>query len=208
MRTRVKICGITRIEDALAAATAGADAIGLVFYRQSPRAVDLDTAAAICAILPPFVSAVGLFVDAHGAEVDEVLEAVPLAALQFHGDEPGDFCNAFGIPYIKALRMRPDFDVAAAIGEYPDAAGILLDTYDAELAGGTGKVFDWNVVPRDLGKPTILAGGLNAENITQAIRAVRPYAVDVSGGVELSKGIKDPNKMRAFINAVNSESNT
>lgn len=207
MRTRVKICGITREEDALAAVAAGADAIGFVFYAPSPRAVTPPQARTICAVLPPFVNVVGLFVDADSDEIDAVLDAVPLAALQFHGDEPGDACADFGIPYIKALRMRPGFDVGAAIGEYRDALGILLDTFDAGLAGGSGKTFDWNGIPRDLGKPLILAGGLTPENVADAVRIVRPYAVDVSGGVEHSKGVKDADKMRAFIDAVNSVRN-
>lgn len=196
---RIKICGITRIEDALAAVAAGADAIGLVFYARSPRAVTPAQAKAIVAALPPFVTSVGLFVDMPRAELQQVLAEVPLDLLQFHGDESPEDCAGHGRPFIKALRVRPGDDVAAAIARYPDAAGILLDTYVPGTPGGTGEAFDWSLVPRDAAKPVVLAGGLTPENVGDAVRQVRPYAVDVSGGVEASKGIKDAAKIKAFI---------
>lgn len=199
---RSKICGITRVEDALAAAAAGADAIGLVFYPQSPRAVNLAQARAIIAALPPFVTTVGLFVDAERDEVDALLDALPLDLLQFHGDESPAQCEGYRRPYIKALRVRPGEDLAARCREYSTASGILLDTFVAGVPGGTGEAFDWSLVPADLDKPIILAGGLSAGNVAAAIRQVRPFAVDVSGGVEASKGIKDGEKIRAFLREV------
>lgn len=199
---RSKICGITRIEDALLAAEAGADAIGLVFYAKSPRAVDVRQARAIIAALPPFVTTVGLFVDASSCELGEILDAVPLDLLQFHGDESPAFCDGFRRPYIKALRVKPGDDIAARVEAYKNASGILLDTYVPGVPGGTGEAFDWSLVPQGLSKPIILAGGLTAENVAEAIRQVRPYAVDVSGGVEAAKGIKDAEKIRAFMRAV------
>ncbi len=199
---RSKICGITRIEDALAAAEAGADAIGLVFYPQSPRAVTIERARAIIAALPPFVTTVGLFVDASRCELGEILDAVPLDLLQFHGDESAADCEGHNRPYIKALRVKAGDDIAAQIDSYANASGILLDTFVAGVPGGTGQAFDWSLVPRGLKRPIILAGGLTAENVRDAIEQVRPYAVDVSGGVEASKGIKDSEKIRAFMRAV------
>jgi len=203
---RSKICGITRIEDALAAARAGVDAIGLVFYSKSPRAVTAVQAKAIIAALPPFVTTVGLFVDATDAELTEILAAVPLDVLQFHGDESPEFCSGYGRPYLKALRVKPGDDVAAAMARYAEAAGILLDTYVEGVPGGTGEAFDWSLVPRDSSQPIILAGGLDAENVAAAIAQVRPYGVDVSGGVEQSKGIKDAGKIHAFVRAVRAAS--
>lgn len=199
---RSKICGITRIEDALSAAEAGADAIGLVFYAKSPRAVSVQQAQAIIAALPPFVTTVGLFVDAGRQELGEILAAVPLDLLQFHGDESPAFCEALQRPYIKALRVKPGDDLAARVAAYGQASGVLLDTYVPGIPGGTGEAFDWSLVPQGLNKPIILAGGLVAENVAAAIRQVRPYAVDVSGGVEARKGIKDAEKIRAFMRAV------
>lgn len=204
MRTRVKICGITRPEDAIVAARLGADAIGLVFYAPSPRAVTAAQARAVCAALPPFVSVVGLFVDAPAAEVWEVLQAVPLDVLQFHGDEAPAYCAAFGRPYLKALRMRDGLDVAAAARRYVDAQGLLLDTYVPGAAGGTGRCFDWTRVPQALDKPIILAGGLTPDNVAEAITVAHPYGVDVSGGVEQSRGIKSAAKMAAFMRGVES----
>ncbi|NBF11837.1 phosphoribosylanthranilate isomerase [Pseudomonas sp. Fl4BN1] len=203
---RSKICGITRIEDALAAVAAGADAIGLVFYAKSPRAVSVQQARAIIAALPPFVTTVGLFVNASRCELGEILDAVPLDLLQFHGDESAADCEGYHRPYIKALRVKAGDDIAAACLAYPLASGILLDTYVEGVPGGTGEAFDWSLVPRELSKPIILAGGLSAENVAQAIAQVRPYAVDVSGGVEQSKGIKDQAKIRAFMQAVHRSS--
>lgn len=199
---RSKICGITRIEDALVAAEAGADAIGLVFYDRSPRAVSVQQARAIIAALPPFVTTVGLFVNASRCEIGEILDAVPLDLLQFHGDETSAQCEGHGRPYIKALRVRPGENIAACCAEYNQASGILLDTYVPGVPGGTGEAFDWSLVPADLDKPVILAGGLTADNVRAAIAQVSPYAVDVSGGVEASKGVKDAEKIRAFIREV------
>ncbi|WP_394208445.1 phosphoribosylanthranilate isomerase [Pseudomonas putida] len=199
---RSKICGITRIEDALAAAEAGADAIGFVFYAKSPRAVDVRQARAIIAELPPFVTTVGLFVNASRCELNEILEVVPLDLLQFHGDETPQDCEGYHRPWIKALRVRPGDDLEAACQLYAGARGILLDTYVAGVPGGTGEAFDWSLVPAHLSKPIILAGGLSADNVGQAIAQVRPYAVDVSGGVERAKGIKDAAKIEAFMQAV------
>ena len=199
---RSKICGITRIEDALAAVEAGADAIGLVFYGKSPRAVSIEQAAAILQALPPFVTSVGLFVDMPRDELQQLLQRLPLDLLQFHGDESPADCEGHGRPYIKALRVRPGEDVAAAMAPYAGAQGILLDTFVEGVPGGTGASFDWSLVPENAAKPIILAGGLDADNVATAIRQVRPHAVDVSGGVEASKGIKDAGKIRAFVRAV------
>lgn len=199
---RSKICGITRIEDALAAVEAGADAIGLVFYAKSPRAVSVQQARAIIQALPPFVTTVGLFVNASRCELGEILDAVPLDLLQFHGDEAVEDCEGWHRPYIKALRVKAGDDIAAACNAYPGASGVLLDTYVEGVPGGTGEAFDWSLIPQHLSKPLVLAGGLTPENITDAVARVKPYAVDVSGGVELSKGIKDHAKIRAFIEAV------
>ena len=204
MRTRVKICGITRPVDALSAAEAGADAVGLVFAESSPRCVSLDQARAICAALPPFVTVVGLFVDAPAERIRAVLGQIPLALLQFHGRETPEQCRVYGRPYIKAIHMRASEDpqIQVQAQRYGDAAGFLLDTYSPAAAGGTGQVFDWRCVPRDVGRPLILAGGLTPENVAAAIKQVRPYAVDVSSGVEQSKGIKDAAKIAAFLRSV------
>ncbi|WP_076578994.1 phosphoribosylanthranilate isomerase [Pseudomonas sp. P3C3] len=198
---RVKICGITRVEDALAVAAAGADAIGLVFYAKSPRAVDIEQARAILAALPPFVTTVGLFVDAERNELERILASVPLDLLQFHGDESVQQCEAFGRPYIKALRVKAGDDIAAQVARYPSAQGILLDAYVEGVPGGTGEAFDWSLIPQALSKPLILAGGLRPDSVAEAVSRVRPYAVDVSGGVEASKGVKDVEKIGAFIRA-------
>lgn len=199
---RSKICGITRIEDALVAVRAGADAIGLVFHAPSPRAVSVEQAAAIVRALPPFVTAVGLFVDMPRAEVLKVLDAVPLDLLQFHGDETPGQCEGYPRPYIKALRVRAGMDLHGQCEAFGSAAGVLLDTFVAGVPGGTGETFDWALVPRDLPKPVILAGGLSPANVAAAVAQVRPYAVDVSGGVEARKGIKDPQRVAEFIQAV------
>lgn len=199
---RSKICGITRIEDALVAVHAGADAIGLVFHAPSPRAVSVEQAAAIVRALPPFVTAVGLFVDMPRAEVLKVLDAVPLDLLQFHGDETPGQCEGYPRPYIKALRVRAGMDLHGQCEAFGSAAGVLLDTFVAGVPGGTGETFDWALVPQDLPKPVILAGGLSPANVAAAVAQVRPYAVDVSGGVEARKGIKDPQRVAEFIQAV------
>lgn len=200
--TRVKICGITREEDALAAAEAGADAIGLVFYAPSPRYVSIERARRIVCALPPFVSSVGLFVDASAAEVWAVLDQVPLSMLQFHGDEPDEFCRQFGKPYLKALRVRPGDDLDDLAARWPGASGILLDSYKPGVPGGTGETFDWSIVPSLRSWHLVLAGGLETSNVHAAVQQVAPWAVDVSGGVELSKGIKDSQKINAFIEEV------
>lgn len=202
MRTRVKICGITRPEDGREAVRVGADAIGLVFYPPSPRAIDVVTARAIVASLPPLVTVVALFVDPAVTDVETVLANVAVDLLQFHGDESPEFCARYGKPYIKAIRMRDGVDIVAEAQRYASARGLLLDTYKAGVAGGTGEHFDWTRVPRDLNMPIILAGGLTPANVAAAIRQARPYAVDVSGGVESAKGIKDPAKMAAFMGEV------
>lgn len=199
---RIKICGITRVEDALAAADLGADAIGLVFYERSPRRVTVEQAADIVAALPPFITTVGLFVDAAIDEVERVLAQVPLDLLQFHGDEPAVYCQGFARPYIKVMRMRPGLVLAQAVREYASARGILLDTYVEAVPGGTGQTFAWSAVPDDVKMPIILAGGLNAVNVAEAIAMVRPWAVDVSSGVEAARGVKDPALMAAFVEAV------
>ncbi|GLK88415.1 phosphoribosylanthranilate isomerase [Pseudomonas turukhanskensis] len=199
---RSKICGITRLEDALVAVEAGADAIGFVFYAKSPRAVTAEQARAIIAALPPFVTTVGLFVDMPRAELTALLQQLPLDLLQFHGDETAADCAGYGRPYIKALRVQAGDDVAAMIALYPEASGILLDTFVAGVPGGTGEAFDWSLVPMQPAKPIILAGGLTAQTVGAAIAQVQPYAVDVSGGVEQSKGIKSAEKVRAFIREV------
>jgi phosphoribosylanthranilate isomerase len=202
MRTRTKICGITRVEDALAAVACGADAIGLVFYTGSPRHVSVERAAEIVASLPPFVDAVGLFVDAESAEVRAVLQVVRLDLLQFHGDEAPAYCQAFDFPYIKAARVRPGLNLLQYASDFACARALLLDAYQEGVAGGTGRTFDWDLIPVGLPKPVILAGGLDAGNVAEAIRRVHPYAVDVSGGVEREKGIKDADKIAAFMRGV------
>ncbi|HCA24738.1 MAG TPA: phosphoribosylanthranilate isomerase [Pseudomonas sp.] len=200
--TRIKICGITREQDALAAAAAGADAIGLVFYAPSPRAVDAAQAARIVAALPPFVTTVGLFVDAEPAAVRAVLAEVPLDLLQFHGEESDDYCRQFGRPYLKAVRVRSADQLQDVATQWPGAAGILLDSYKPGVPGGTGEVFDWRLVPRERDWNLVLAGGLAAGNVRQAIDEMQPWAVDVSGGVEAAKGIKDVAKINAFVQEV------
>lgn len=201
MRTRVKICGITRRQDAEFAIEMGADALGLVFYAPSPRAVTIAQAAEICRGLPPFVSLVGLFVNAEAADVKATLEQVPLDLLQFHGDESAQYCQQFAKPYMKAVRMQQSEDLQMAVQAYQQASAILLDSFRAGVPGGTGQTFDWSMIT-PIDKPLILAGGLVAENVAAAIRQIRPYGVDVSGGVEAAKGIKSNEKIRAFMQEV------
>ncbi|WP_189418397.1 phosphoribosylanthranilate isomerase [Cellvibrio zantedeschiae] len=196
---RVKICGITSVADALVAVNAGADAIGLVFYAPSPRAVSIEQARAIAASVGPFVTVVGLFVNADESYVRQVLANVDLHVLQFHGDESREFCEQFQRPYMKAIRMRPDLDVVREISEHPRAAAILLDAYRPGVPGGTGETFDWDRVPNQSPRPIVLAGGLTAENVASAIRSTHVYGVDVSGGVESSPGKKDAHKVEQFI---------
>lgn len=201
-RTRVKICGITRAEDGLCAAHAGADAIGLVFYAKSPRHVSAGQARAIIAALPPFVTSVGLFVDAPAAEVAALLREVPLDLLQFHGDESPEYCGSFGRPYLKAIPMRDGVDLAEEALRYAGATALLVDTFQLGLPGGSGVSFDWSRVPPTLAKPLIVAGGLHPGNVRQAIEQIHPYAVDVSSGVESAKGIKDAGKIAEFMRGV------
>lgn len=203
MRTRVKICGFTRAEDAREAALLGADAIGLVFYPPSPRHVNIDQALEITGALPAFTTTVALFVDEEEARIREILENVPIDCLQFHGDEPPEDCRKYRKRYIKAIRVRPGTDIAELARQYHDAAGLLLDAWHPDAKGGTGSLFDWNMIPEQCGLPIILAGGLNAENACAAVRTVKPYALDVSSGVEAAKGVKDAARMAAFLTEVN-----
>ncbi len=187
----------------MAAAFNGADAIGFVFHEPSPRHITADSALVISRSLPPFVARVGLFVNAETGFVEQALATIPLDLLQFHGDESPEFCAGFGRPYIKAIAMSDGVDLHQQASRYSTAAGLLVDTWSADVKGGSGDSFDWSVLPQDTGKPLILAGGLTPENVTDAMRQVRPYAVDVSSGVESSKGIKDADKIAAFMNEVN-----
>ena len=200
-RTRIKICGITRAEDARAAVELGADALGLVFYAASPRHVNIEQAWEIARSVPPFVTLVGLFVNESKIAVRRVMEAVPIQLLQFHGDEEESFCYSFHAPYIKAARVRPGLDLVKYASSYPSAQGLLLDAF-VEGFGGGGRTFDWSLIPPGLPKPFILSGGLDADNVTKAVRTVRPWAVDVSSGVEAAKGIKNAAKIAAFISGV------
>lgn len=199
MRTRIKICGITRLEDALAAADSGADALGFVFYERSPRAISVSNAAKIIASTPAFVTSVALFVDAEENFINEVISETGVDLLQFHGNETDAFCRSFVRPFIKAVRMRPELDLNKEINAYPNARGVLLDAYSPGIPGGTGERFDWSRIPADLAREITLAGGLDAGNVAQAITSVKPYAVDISGGVEQSKGIKDAKKIEQLI---------
>ena len=200
-RTRIKICGLTRPQDVRVAVECGADALGFVFYPPSPRAVSIEQAAELVALLPPFVTAVGLFVNATPAEVEAVLARVPLQLLQFHGDEAEADCARFGRPWIKAARMRAGVDLVEFASLHPGASGILVDAF-VEGYGGGGKTFDWSLIPRGFGRPLVLSGGLDADNVVDAVRRIRPWAVDVSSGVESDKGIKDTAKIAAFIAGV------
>ena len=201
MRTRIKICGIKHRDDALKAVECGADAIGLIFVEKSPRYASLTDARVIAESMPPFVTIVGLFMDASEETVREALKAVPLTLLQFHGDEKPEFCDQFDVPYIKVLKMRENVNVVAFAQEYPNAAGILLDTY-SKAGGGSGQTFDWNLIPEDMPLPLILAGGLNPDNVASAVETVKPYAVDVSSGIESEPAIKDHKKIEQFIKEV------
>ena len=200
--TRIKICGITRVEDAQIAAHSGADAIGLVFYQRSPRHVNIAQARLLAGTLPPFVTVVGLFVNAKAVFVREVLASVPLDMLQFHGDESPDYCAQFARPYLKAIRVKAGVDLLQCASDFRSAKGLLLDAHVEGIPGGTGTSFDWALIPKQLPLPVILSGGLDAENVAAAIKQVQPYAVDVSSGVEAGKGIKDAAKISAFINEV------
>jgi phosphoribosylanthranilate isomerase len=202
LRTRVKICGITNVEDALTAVHYGADAIGLVFYKPSPRCVTVDQAIEIVNAVPAFVSTVGLFVDAEAEEIDAVISTAKLDLLQFHGDESPSFCRRFNRPFIKAVRVKRDTNLVQYAEAYEGAKGLLLDAYAEGVPGGTGLVFDWQLIPSALPLPIILAGGLNVSNVSQAIGQAKPFAVDVSGGVEANKGQKDAEKIAAFMQQV------
>ena len=205
MRVRVKICGITRIEDAMCAVEQGVDAIGLVFYEPSPRNVNINQAYEIANSVPAFVSVVGLFVNAEPGFIHEVISKVKIDLLQFHGDETPEQCASYNLPFMKAIRVKSDTNLVQCAKDFSAAKALLLDAYHENAVGGTGQVFDWNLIPKQLTKPIILAGGLNPENIRQAIERVSPYAVDVSGGVEASKGIKDAAKIAAFMHQVSSK---
>ena len=201
-RTRVKICGITNLHDAEIAVDAGTDAIGMVFYPQSPRSISTSDAREIVDSMPPFVTTVGLFVNSSAQQVKEVLSVVTLDLLQFHGDEDEEFCKHFKRPYIKAVRVQADTDLHRLCQQYASAKGLLVDSYKPGIPGGTGETFDWAMIPRDLPLPLVLAGGLNAENVNAAVVSVKPWAVDVGSGVELSPGFKDSAKIAGFMRAV------
>jgi phosphoribosylanthranilate isomerase len=204
-RTRIKICGIRNPEHARLAADEGADAIGLNFYRESPRYLSIRDAAAIAEAVPPFVAAVGLFVNAPERDIRAVLDAVDLDILQFHGDESAEFCARFGKPYLRAVRMETGVDLIEYAERFSRAKALLLDAHVPGQPGGTGRTFDWSGIPRDLKIPLVLSGGLTIENVGRAIRAVRPWAVDVSSGVEGERGVKDPRKIVEFIRSVQRE---
>ena len=201
MITKVKICGITIPEDGVAAVDAGADAIGLVFYSGSKRAVDVEQGLAISQAVGPFVTTVGLFVNEQPRVVEAVYRQVGLHLVQLHGDETPEYCQRLTMPYIKAIRMAPDLDPRRVVASYPGAAGFLFDAWQPDQYGGTGTQFDWHRLRDLLGRALIVAGGLTPENVGEAVRVVRPYAVDVSGGVELRPGIKDHQRLRCFIEA-------
>lgn len=202
MRIRVKICGITRECDAMAAVEHGADAIGLVFYPASPRHVSVERARAIAAVLPPYVTTVGLFVNADEQTIAEAVDEVGLDLLQFHGNECRDYCARHRRPWMRALRMKEGVDVAVAAEEFAAGRGLLLDAYKPGIPGGTGLTFDWSRIPAEMAGRIVLAGGLDPDNVAEAVRRVRPYAVDVSGGVEAQPGIKDADKIARFIEGV------
>lgn len=202
MRVRIKFCGITRPADGVDAALAGADAIGMVFVTDSPRRVTPESAAQIASVLPPFVSRVGVFVNPAAGEVRAAAQAARLDLLQFHGEEPEDFCLEFGVPYIKAIRVRDGADIQRAGRVHGAACALLLDSYVEGSHGGTGTTFPWSMIPAGISHPLVLAGGLDESNVGEAIRMARPYAVDVSGGIEQRPGIKDAGRMRRFAEAV------
>jgi len=202
MRIRVKICGIARVEDAQDAVRCGADAIGLVFYPDSPRFVSVEQARSIADAVSPFVTVVGLFVNPDPVQVRGVMDRLPLGLLQFHGQEANTDCKAYGLPFIKSIAMHEGTDSRAVMEGYPDAAGFLLDAWQPQTHGGSGVSFDWRQVPENPPAPLILAGGLTPGNINAAIKSVNPYAVDVSSGVESAKGIKSADKMLAFMKGV------
>ncbi len=201
-RTRVKFCGITRFDDASMAVDLGVDALGFVFYAESPRYIAVSEAAEIVRRLPPLVSKVGLFVNERLDEVAKVVAEVRLDVVQFHGQEPAHECDRLGHPYVKAIRMSPGIDLVEEASRYAGAGALLIDAFEPDLFGGTGNQFEWARVPNRLPKPIILAGGLDPTNVARAIKTVNPYAIDVSSGIERDKGIKDPVKMRNFMQEV------
>lgn len=201
-RTRVKVCGITRHQDALSAIQHGVDALGFVFYPPSPRAMAAEHVQSIVRGLPPFVSKVGLFVNATAEQVSATITTAGIDCLQFHGEESPTFCGQFNLPYYKAVRVKTGVNLIQYEQDYADATALLLDTYSEKAVGGTGEVFDWSLIPPQLTKPVILAGGLEVANVAQAIQRVSPYAVDISGGVEVTKGVKSPEKIAAFMQQV------
>lgn len=200
-RTRIKICGITRAIDLDAALRAGVDAVGFVFYPPSPRALSVEVATDLVRRVPPFVTRVGLFVNAEPASVRQTMAAVPIDLLQFHGEEDAQYCEQFGLPYLKAARVRPELDLLEFARAYPSAQGLLLDAW-VEAYGGVGQSFDWSLIPRNLPLPMVLSGGLHAGNVAEAVAKIHPWAVDVSSGVESAKGIKDADMIAAFVAAV------
>jgi len=202
VHTRIKICGITRFEDALAACDAGADAIGLVFHPASPRAISAEAARTLVMGLPPLITVVGLFLDAQADVVRSVLERVPLGLLQFHGNESADYCERFPLRYIKAVAMGGEADPIAYAASHPAAAGFLLDSHGAGEQGGSGKAFDWDRIPKHFGRPLILAGGLGPGNVAEAVSQYHPYGVDVSSGLESAPGVKDVQRIKAFMREV------
>lgn len=207
MSVRIKVCGFTRVEDAVAAANLGIDAIGLVFYDKSSRHVGIAQAQAIIAALPPFVSVVALFVNASREEVENVLAQCAIDVLQFHGEESPAFCRSFRRPYLKAVRVQPGTDLQTLAAQYHDARGLLTDAFVEGAHGGTGKTFDWTLIPAQLPLPLILSGGLDEHNVADAVRRVQPAAVDVSSGVEAGKGIKSPQRVADFVAAVRAAQN-
>lgn len=202
MTTAVKICGITRVEDGLAAARAGAHAVGLVFYPKSPRCITPTKACEIIKALPPFITSVGVFVNSSMEEARSALQQAPVHLLQFQGEETPEFCRQFKLPYVKAVRVKPGTDLLQYARDYHDAKALLLDAYIEGLHGGSGIAFDWGLIPRELPLPVILSGGLTVDNVMDAVRRVRPSAVDVSSGVESAKGVKDAARISAFIKGV------
>jgi len=201
---KIKICGITQADNAREVALLGIDAVGLVFYEQSPRHVDVESAIHIVNALPPFINRVGLFVNADSGFIDEVLCEVPIDTLQFHGDESVIECTQYGMPFIKALRVNENTNIAKMADDYHQASGLLLDAFNKDAYGGTGEQFDWSLAKADIDLPIILAGGLNPDTVADAISQVNPYAVDVSSGVESEPGIKDIAKIKEFIHKVRS----
>ena len=200
--TRIKVCGITRLEDIHIAVQLGVDALGFVFVDSSPRCINIEQAKDLTQALPPFVQSVGLFMNQKEQEIREVLQEIPLNLLQFHGDESPAFCRQFNLPYIKAIPMGGEIDALQYAAKYAESCGFLLDSHSLGESGGSGDVFDWDKIPRPFDRPLILAGGLTVANVCEAVKQVQPFAVDVSSGVEASKGIKDPEKMAAFVRGV------